>query len=300
LLPDSLQEDGYSPAPDQPQQPLSRKTEVEVLAQWTIKNSLLDIIDEDCGRMTRSAREQLAKKGVKRSRTEATNDDTERIPDSPLSPKTRRAEQDSGSGAPSRATELVTLAIQSPSSSSQKGKKKSKPKEIIIKPLDLVGSNRELSGLMQWTIKDSTFNLDPSTQAKLQSLHFSTNSVTLNTIATNVESTRSKTATSRKGKAVSITFTPDTSDSQERRSFRTLVKQVNAKLPNTIAPKYRVGDQLQAPAEDNVLFDSTILAIRDHKTLQNVYEYRVHYIGYSSRYVCRYHDYDFVLFLLES
>lgn len=285
-LSDSLQEYEHSPAPDQPQQPLPRKkTEVEVLAQWTIKNSLLDIIDEDCGRITRSAREQLAKSGVKRSRTEATNDDTERIPDSPLSPKTRRAEQYPGPGAPSKATELVTLAIQSPSSSSRKGnKKKSKPKEIIIKPLDLVGSNRELSGLMQWTIKDSTFNLDASTQAKLRSLRISTNVITLNTTAGDVESTRSKTATSRKGKAVPITFTPDMDDSQERRSFRTLLKQVNAKLPNTIAPKYRVGDQLQAPAEDDVLFDSTILAIRDHKMLQNVYEYRVHYIGYSPRF----------------
>ncbi|KAF9908198.1 Histone-lysine N-methyltransferase set9 [Linnemannia zychae] len=56
------------------------------------------------------------------------------------------------------------------------------------------------------------------------------------------------------------------------------------KQPNTSTPKFAVGDEVLAPGEDNLMFDAVIKEIRDHKTLQEVYEYRVHYDGYASKY----------------
>ncbi|KAF9210200.1 Histone-lysine N-methyltransferase set9 [Haplosporangium sp. Z 27] len=56
------------------------------------------------------------------------------------------------------------------------------------------------------------------------------------------------------------------------------------KKPNTAIPKFKVGDEVEAPAERNELYDAQIRAIRDHKKLQDVYEYHVHYHGYQSRF----------------
>ncbi|KAF9186586.1 Histone-lysine N-methyltransferase set9 [Haplosporangium sp. Z 11] len=56
------------------------------------------------------------------------------------------------------------------------------------------------------------------------------------------------------------------------------------KPPNTAIPKYKVGDKVLAPGENDVMFKSEIEAMREHKSLVDVYEYRVHYIGYGQRF----------------
>ncbi|KAG0279781.1 hypothetical protein BGZ95_000243 [Linnemannia exigua] len=56
------------------------------------------------------------------------------------------------------------------------------------------------------------------------------------------------------------------------------------KGPNTSTPKFEVGDSVIAPGEDNLMFDGVIKERRDHKTLPEVYEYKIHYDGYASKY----------------
>ncbi|KAG0220238.1 hypothetical protein BGX33_005598 [Mortierella sp. NVP41] len=64
--------------------------------------------------------------------------------------------------------------------------------------------------------------------------------------------------------------------------LRSRIKEV--KLPNTSTPKFEVGDEVEAPGEENLLYDCVVKDRRDHKTLEEVYEYRVHYVGYAPKY----------------
>ncbi|KAF9291477.1 Histone-lysine N-methyltransferase set9 [Linnemannia elongata] len=56
------------------------------------------------------------------------------------------------------------------------------------------------------------------------------------------------------------------------------------KLPNTSRPKFQVGDSVMAPGENNIMFECEVKARRDHETLPEVYEYKVHYEGYAQKY----------------
>ncbi|KAG9067366.1 Histone-lysine N-methyltransferase set9 [Linnemannia hyalina] len=56
------------------------------------------------------------------------------------------------------------------------------------------------------------------------------------------------------------------------------------KLPNTSRPKFEVGDSVMAPGENNIMFECEVKARRDHETLPEVYEYKVHYEGYAQKY----------------
>jgi hypothetical protein len=56
-----------------------------------------------------------------------------------------------------------------------------------------------------------------------------------------------------------------------------------AKQPNTLRPKFEVGDSVMAPGEDNLMFECEVRARRDHETLPEVYEYKVHYEGYAQK-----------------
>lgn len=55
------------------------------------------------------------------------------------------------------------------------------------------------------------------------------------------------------------------------------------KLPNTSRPKFEVGDSVMAPGENSILFECEVKARRDHATLPEVYEYKVHYEGYAQK-----------------
>ncbi|KAF9145509.1 Histone-lysine N-methyltransferase set9 [Mortierella sp. GBA39] len=55
------------------------------------------------------------------------------------------------------------------------------------------------------------------------------------------------------------------------------------KLPNTSRPKFEVGDSVMAPGENNIMFECEVKARRDHETLPEVYEYKVHYEGYAQK-----------------
>lgn len=55
------------------------------------------------------------------------------------------------------------------------------------------------------------------------------------------------------------------------------------KLPNTVRPKFEVGDSVMAPGENNIMFECEVKARRDHATLPEVYEYKVHYEGYAQK-----------------
>ncbi|KAF8942156.1 Histone-lysine N-methyltransferase set9 [Haplosporangium gracile] len=57
-----------------------------------------------------------------------------------------------------------------------------------------------------------------------------------------------------------------------------------AKLPNTSRPKFELGDSVMAPGENSVMFECEVKARRDHETLPEVYEYKVHYEGYPQKY----------------
>ncbi|KAK3805011.1 MAG: hypothetical protein J3Q66DRAFT_361234 [Benniella sp.] len=251
-------------AQTQPQQRARKrlKTELEVLSEWTIKNSLLDVAnDEDSGRMTRSAREQLAKQGTKRPIAQITEDDSKSVSSKVDNSKRRKAVQ----------TRSVRK-IRKPKSLSTK----SAPSIDGDKPSGPAGASRELVGLLRWTIKNSTVDVDATTQAKIRTIRNPTEPVAQNTTSkAEDKGTDEEKAESEPG---------DDTPSEDRRSIRRLLKQVSTKAPNTTTPKYKVGDEIMAPAEDDLLFDATILAIRDHKSLHNVFEYRIHYAGYSSRF----------------
>ncbi|KAG0372465.1 Histone-lysine N-methyltransferase set9 [Mortierella sp. AD032] len=65
---------------------------------------------------------------------------------------------------------------------------------------------------------------------------------------------------------------------------RLRIRDKEVKEPNTSTPKFEVGDSVIAPGEDNLMFDGVIKDRRDHKTLPEVYEYKIHYDGYASKY----------------
>ncbi|KAG0369692.1 Histone-lysine N-methyltransferase set9 [Gamsiella multidivaricata] len=56
------------------------------------------------------------------------------------------------------------------------------------------------------------------------------------------------------------------------------------KRASITTPKFKTGDEVVAPAEYDIPFEAQITAIRDSKTQQGAYEYKVHYKGYASRY----------------
>ncbi|KAF9435660.1 Histone-lysine N-methyltransferase set9 [Entomortierella beljakovae] len=61
-------------------------------------------------------------------------------------------------------------------------------------------------------------------------------------------------------------------------------RRIGPKKPNTNKPKFKVGDEVRAPAEFNKYFDAVILEVREHKKLQDVFEHFVHFHGYSKRF----------------
>ncbi|KAG0320704.1 Histone-lysine N-methyltransferase set9 [Dissophora globulifera] len=61
-------------------------------------------------------------------------------------------------------------------------------------------------------------------------------------------------------------------------------REPTQKPSNTVPAKFKVGDFVMAPAEDDQLFEASIRVIREHQTKLEVYEYKVHYEGYASKY----------------
>ncbi|KAG0298970.1 Histone-lysine N-methyltransferase set9 [Dissophora globulifera] len=61
-------------------------------------------------------------------------------------------------------------------------------------------------------------------------------------------------------------------------------REPNQKPSNTVPARFKVGDFVMAPAEDDQLFEASIRMIREHQTKLEVYEYKVHYEGYASKY----------------
>ncbi|KAF9356233.1 Histone-lysine N-methyltransferase set9 [Mortierella sp. AD094] len=101
------------------------------------------------------------------------------------------------------------------------------------------------------------------------------------------QNTRSKDALRSKNRkaaeSAEISPTNDSSPSSPLATSRAR-RSETAKKPNTAIPKFKVGDEVRAPAEENELYDARVRAIRDHKKLNDVYEYHVHYHGYGSRF----------------
>ncbi|KAF9931638.1 hypothetical protein FBU30_009814 [Linnemannia zychae] len=64
---------------------------------------------------------------------------------------------------------------------------------------------------------------------------------------------------------------------------RLRIREKETKKPNTSKPRFKVGDSVQAPGEDDLMFDAEIKDRRDHKVLPEVYEYKVHYDGYAQK-----------------
>ncbi|KAF8941626.1 Histone-lysine N-methyltransferase set9 [Dissophora ornata] len=258
--------------------PKKAKSELEMLKEWSIKNSLPeddnDVNDEDI-----TARPILTREGRKRSRAQAHEGGAKRTTaDAATRPKRRRVEPRPSDTPPSTSSdamplaststswtpgEAVTVVVRSsipvlspsptptptsvPAPSRAKSLKKMKKKPAARDNGDNKGHSRGDHKELQNLLQWTI--KDSTVDIKL---------------GPNIRTVRSRT------KATSIQLAGN--DEQQQ------------KPANTVPPKFRVGEEVLAPAEDEVLFDAQIREIRDHKVLQDVYEYKVHYKGYGSGY----------------